>query len=1103
MIIDVKHFDLKKHANVVINPAKPEGKSDLDCASDVLSYLSLQFITQTPVVELLKGADIVGNLRFSRPTAYIFPGGDGDSALFAVDGFYLLLDGGFQRKPPCWDFVRHLDRIDSFLITRIGNANVLGVSSFLKRKAIVQEGLKPTFPKIGHAFGNFPTGVMGETTAMQKDSNPLLVNIFALGTEMRHNLLDIGLQPQPCLSQGDGKTLESIILYQKLGYGCLEMFVLNPTKDSKELKEFFHHWEQNVAHGSKSGGGHQVATGIPPLPLSDLVSIAVLIVWRPADPDDSITRVLYPGGCPQDKLFVALEKLKHLRYLQFSNCSEATLFTPKTPGTTAAAKGTPRATVGVGKSLPAHSTPTHKPAPPVNYVTSAATANRRASPVGQAKSPSPAEPIPAVSSRPTTLPSPPGSRLGATASSEIHKEMQRQSPSSANKQREAKTPPSSPSEEKTLPKVTPTSPAENGAFGGAEISPVHSGGEKVETPSSIPSPAADLKNQIIAEVQRQVESSESPKIVQLVQTPEDTLSFKPISPGTPVSPDTAAAKMGEILTGRTPIDPHPPVQLPSPAEFKPVEKPQESPKLSPRSPARSPIDPKLSPLSPFAPEFVPRNAQKSPQTVGKESPSVSPRTSDVHPDLFRGPTEVDKISPLEESVRVTGYDNQAFRDKDEISPRSPADDSFHLQDAHHNGHSDGGGPASVSVEEKFDEISSLLGNMSIASLGKVESPRDFQRDPLLFTGQSSPGAPTAYTPSPEGNLSGDDFHRRTGDGMSHSGSGEECKAPADPTVVPESPVVSPTSEAAMSRTYTCEKSNVMMEDPFSSTTTWEATEPSQTVVTPPSEPRHSTHDGDIDELKQLWGQPLGLPAPPGTTRPTAAATTTNGGKPAAKPAANGTAAAAATKPAAKPAAPTSKPATTRPAAGTKPTANSSTLASNTSRPASAAAGLAKKPATGPLAAAKPPPPGKSPNTAAPSKNTSTGSKPPADPTKTAAKPAAKPAAPKTTATSAAPLKKLFVPSNPFYFDLVYLPHNGNPNYVGVDFFKYIRAKHYVLSGLYPDKEVLDALLTGKKSWNTADEVTLIPTVDSETLTLWMSLHKVRYSCSSCLMTGFF
>lgn len=39
---------------------------------------------------LLESSEVVGNIRFSHPTLYVFPGGQGDSALFGINGFNML-----------------------------------------------------------------------------------------------------------------------------------------------------------------------------------------------------------------------------------------------------------------------------------------------------------------------------------------------------------------------------------------------------------------------------------------------------------------------------------------------------------------------------------------------------------------------------------------------------------------------------------------------------------------------------------------------------------------------------------------------------------------------------------------------------------------------------------------------------------------------------------------------------------------------------------------------------------------------------------------------------------------------------------------------------
>lgn len=60
-------------------------------------------------------------------------------------------------------------------------------------------------------------------------------------------------------------------------------------------------------------------------------------------------------------------------------------------------------------------------------------------------------------------------------------------------------------------------------------------------------------------------------------------------------------------------------------------------------------------------------------------------------------------------------------------------------------------------------------------------------------------------------------------------------------------------------------------------------------------------------------------------------------------------------------------------------------------------------------------------------------------------------------------------ATPFYVDLAYIPHHSDPRYSDVEFFRRVRARHYVLSSLEPSAQVLDALLEGKQSWTGDDK----------------------------------
>ncbi|KAL3280361.1 hypothetical protein HHI36_017850 [Cryptolaemus montrouzieri] len=77
--------------------------------------------------------------------------------------------------------------------------------------------------------------------------------------------------------------------------------------------------------------------------------------------------------------------------------------------------------------------------------------------------------------------------------------------------------------------------------------------------------------------------------------------------------------------------------------------------------------------------------------------------------------------------------------------------------------------------------------------------------------------------------------------------------------------------------------------------------------------------------------------------------------------------------------------------------------------------------------------------------------------------------------------------NPVYLDLTYVPHHGNSNYAYVDFFKRVRARYYVFSGIEPSRDVYNALLEAKQTWEDKDlEVTIIPTYDTDVLGYWVA-----------------
>ncbi|XP_076443645.1 uncharacterized protein LOC143282070 [Babylonia areolata] len=374
----LKGSDVERLLKVLVNP-----KPHLEHVHGVVQFTAYvgNLVRAIPLGSMLQASDVIGNISFTRPVLYIFPGHHGDAALFGMKGFNMLVNGGYSRHSCFWDFVRHLDGIDALLLTHLGPDNLFGIKALLERKAI-----DTIHPDIDYMYMNTGKVANGTKAIEEGGNNPdLVINLATEGSRLLELSRKLGHSPHP-LTRAPSGNLEPINLFHKVGKGSLDMYVLNPVGDAKEMKDFLSQWDKQVSSFSQANG----------IPIPNCTSVCALLVVRPASPTENVTRILFPGTAPQYKLLEGLERVKHLDFLKhptFCTQDKAKKPPPATAGgrtgpgnrkppsaassrSTASAKPEP---------LSAAASRSPKPAPPRHLETKAAASKLSAAPSKTAK----------------------------------------------------------------------------------------------------------------------------------------------------------------------------------------------------------------------------------------------------------------------------------------------------------------------------------------------------------------------------------------------------------------------------------------------------------------------------------------------------------------------------------------------------------------------------------------------------------------------------------------------------------------------------------------------------------------------------------------------
>ncbi len=1134
-----------------LNPPPGGNVKESNGLEQFVQYLS-SLIDVRSSKDLLMASNVVGNIRFNRPTLYIFPGCQGDSALFGISGFNLLVNGGYNRKACFWDFTRHLDRIDAILLTHLGVDNIFGVGSVFERKA-----MEMVHPEIGYVYCNAPDklkhspngDVHPENGGMHKPSS-LVVSLLEQSNILAENMGHVlGQSIQNCTGHVQSQVLQPLNLYHKVGHGTLDMYVLSPLQDSKELKEFLSYWQKNAESVFTKGS----------IPVSNLASVCALLVWKPASPTEKITRIFFPGNAPQQKIFEGLDKLKSLEIFKYAECTEMTFHQKPAGAGKKPAAGRTGGKPAVGKPGSKPETPRAGTPKLEDKKSAAANKEDKKPPTSQARSQQSSKPAKDAKNK----------KVGATMKKEDKSPTATSSSTSSTPQITTPTEPTvKPVEqvptkepENAQPKAETTEPekAAPAVEPAADAAPPTSQLIDLDEQPKMDDPVAALPEPIMPQDQPAVASSpeidsEVTKLDPVVADPvpevaacytkEEVITAPESAVGgpEPVVMEPVVAELAKAEpTEAEPVLAEPEAVAPEPASTEAVEaQPAEAEPVMAEQPEALP-DPVQFDDKAFQaledrsiPEQVVAETEPGQNQDSLPEADQSADSGSQEPEKEQD-CSVPEVTPQDES-EIPEADSMPSPEEPTAETATPEDPRTNVQDLADLGIYEDD-PAAQQQAPTGGESKE---NPDLSELGVYDDPEADQapessKSPEAETPEVET-APQGLPPPKEPEMGGVDIeddsllyepvppishsHKEEPvdtdsiDGMDPEIQGEAQIPSTDtPLVQPEVKgqeelgafsLVDGPSETSPAHTTEVAATNPFVGVGEAEVGSEEAPPPAiddgQAVDIPepspipavqdPQQPqdRDSLERDDLDSFDPLkeWGQPMGLPAP---ADPKKDAKTR---KPAAGADRKPTSTAARTAGRGSPA-PAARKATdnkkseTNAKAGSKP----SSAGSRTPRPAANQRddkkpdAANKKPAAAAASAAR--------KTAAGRPSTGGAAATPRDAKTTARSgPAGKRPA-TTSATGRAPAAKAekpLAPVTPYYVDLTYVPCHGESGYADMEFFRKVRARYYVISSLNPNPALLDSLLDAKKTWENNDlEVTVIPTYDTDVLRHWMGLKR--------------